>query len=156
MDSAAGTQIGPKCRTRALTGVAVHLTSAIAIIIPRPLMHAVADRRMVWMTTPIALPFVGVQPRAARRKVFGDQGTARPRVGVVPYPQALLARVARDDADDGGPIVDIGAVAFPLIGAPPGRIRGVAMRCAFFPPRSGTARRLRRQCPPLQPSVPSH
>src|SRR5262245_15328029 len=116
MDPAEGTPISPQCGARALTGVAVHLTSAVAIIISRPLMHAVADRGVVWMTAPVALPFVGIQQRAASRNVFGDQGTARPRVGVVPDPQALFAHVTRDDTDDGGPIVAIGAVAFALIG----------------------------------------
>ena len=70
----------------------------------------VADRGMGWMTTPVALPFVGVQPRAASRQVFAGEPMTSPPVRVVPYPKALLARVARDDADDGGPIVGVGAV----------------------------------------------
>ena len=135
-----GTQIGTKRRTRSLTGVAMHFTLAITIIIPRPFVYAMADGGMGWMTAPVALPFVGVQPRTASRKVFGDEGTARPRVRVVAHPQALLARVARDDADDGGPIVGIGAVAFALIGASTWRVTGIAMGRAFFPPRSGTVR----------------
>ena len=93
------------------------LALAITISIPCPLVHAVADGGVGWMTAPVALPFVGVQPRTASRKVFGNEGTASPRVRVVAHPQALLARVARDDADDGGPVVGIGAVAFALIGA---------------------------------------
>jgi hypothetical protein len=80
---------------------------------------------MGWMTAPVALPCVGVQPRAASPHVFGDEGTARPRVRVVAHPKALLARVARDDADDGGPIVGVGPVAFALIGASAGSRCGV-------------------------------
>ena len=59
--------------------------------------------------------------------------TAGPRVRVVAYPQALLARVPRDDADDGRPIVGIGAVALALIGASTWRVTGIAMGRAFFP-----------------------
>ena len=126
----------------------MHFASAITIVIPGPFAYPMADRAMDGMATPVALPFVGVQPRAASRNGFGDEGTARPRVRVVAHPEALLTRVARNNADDGRPVVGIGAVPPPLIGAPPGRIGGIAVRCAFFPPRFGTARRLRRRCPP--------
>jgi hypothetical protein len=141
-----GTQGGPKRRTRALTGVAMHFTSAITSIIPRPFVYAMADGGMGWMTAPVALPFVGVQPRAASRKGFGDEGTARPRVRVVAHPQAWLARVARDEADAGGPIVGRGAVACALIGASTWRVTGIAMGRAVFPPRSGTVRRPQTSC----------
>ena len=43
MNAPKGTQVGPKPRTGSFTGVAVHLASAIAIIIPRPLTQAAAD-----------------------------------------------------------------------------------------------------------------
>jgi hypothetical protein len=76
--------------------------SAITIIIPRPFVDTVADRGMGWMTAPVALPFVGVQLRAASRNVFGDEGPARQHIRVVAHPQAGLAGVARDAADDGG------------------------------------------------------
>ena len=36
------------------------------------------------MTAPVALPLVGVQQRAASRNVFGNEGTARPRVQTTP------------------------------------------------------------------------
>src|SRR3712207_112841 len=105
----------------------MHFTSAIAISIPRPFAYTMADRGMGWMTAPVALPFIGVQPRAASRNVVGDEATTRPRVRVVAHPQALLARVARDDADDGGPIVGIGAMAFALISTSTWRVTGIAM-----------------------------
>jgi len=54
------------------------------------------------MAAPVALPFVGVQPHAASRTGFGDAGTARPRVCMVAHPPALLSRVARDAAAEGG------------------------------------------------------
>jgi hypothetical protein len=120
----------------------------ITIVIPRPFAYPVAHRDMGWMATPIALPFVGVQLRAASWNVFGDEGTARPRVRVVAHPKALLARVARDHTDDRGPIVGISAVAFALIGASAWRVAGIVMGRAFFPPRFGTARLPQRRCPP--------
>jgi hypothetical protein len=81
-----GTQIRPKRCTRPFTGVAVHFPSAISIIIPRPFVDTMANRGMGGMTAPVALPCVGVQLRAASRQVFGDEGTARPRVRVVAHP----------------------------------------------------------------------
>jgi hypothetical protein len=89
-----GTQVGPKRRTRSLTGVAMNYTLAIPSIIPRPVVYAMADGGMGWMTAPVALPFVGVQPRTASRKVFGEEGTARPRVRVV-APHKLCSPVSR-------------------------------------------------------------
>jgi hypothetical protein len=70
VNTSESTPVGTQCRTRSLAGVAMHFASAITIIIPRPFVDAVADRGMGWMTPPVALPFVGVQPRAASRNVF--------------------------------------------------------------------------------------
>jgi hypothetical protein len=134
----------------------MNLTTAVAIIIPRPLVPAVADSRVAWMAPAIALRLIGIEQGAAYRNVLRDQRRTGVPVRMVADPPALLTRVARDDADDGGTIVGIGAVPFALIGATTGWIGGIAMRRAFFPPRFGTARRLRRHCPPSQPSVPSH
>jgi hypothetical protein len=70
VDTPKGTQVGPKRRTRSLTGMAMHFTSAIAIIIPRPFVYTMADSRMGWMTAPVALPCVGVQPRGCQPEYF--------------------------------------------------------------------------------------
>jgi hypothetical protein len=123
VDTPEGTQRGTKLRSRSFTGVAMDFTSAITFIIPRPLVATMADHGMGWMTGPVALPFVGVQPHAASRTVVGDEGTASPRVCVVAHPKAGLARIPRDDADDGGPIVGIDPMLLPLVGTPRGRIR---------------------------------
>jgi hypothetical protein len=146
VDTPEGAQIGPERGARSLAAVAMDLALPITIVIPRPFAYTMADHGMGWMTAPVALPFVGVQPRADSRNVFLDEATASPSVRVVAYPQALLARIARNDADDGRPIVGIGAVASPLIGPPPGRISGVGMGRALFPPRSGTVRRPQTSC----------
>ena len=126
MDSTEGARRGPKrCARRPLADVAVHLTLAISIIIPRPLVHAVADSRVVGMALAIALPLIGVEPRAAHREVLRDQRRAGARIGMLADPQALLPRLARDQTDDRGTIIGVGPVPFPFIGAPPGRIGGV-------------------------------
>jgi hypothetical protein len=146
MDPAEGAQVGTKRLPGPFTGGAVHLTSAISIIIRRPLVHAVADGGMERMATPIALPRVGREQRAARWDVLRDQCRAGTGVCMVADPEPVLAHVPRDHTDDGWGIVGIGPMPAPFIGAPPGRIGGVRMRRACFPPRRGTARRPRRPC----------
>jgi hypothetical protein len=59
VDPTEGAQGGPQRCARPFTGVAVHFTLAIAIIIPCPLMDAMADRGMGWMTAAVA-QFIGV------------------------------------------------------------------------------------------------
>jgi hypothetical protein len=145
MDAPEYPQVGPERRASSLAGVAVDLAAAIAVIIPRPLVHTVADGGMGWMAPPIALPLIGMELRAASGDVLRNQGRTGTPIGMVAHPEALLTRVPRDDADDGGPIVGIGAVPSPLIGMPPGRIGGIAMGRAFFPRRCGTVHPPQRQ-----------
>jgi hypothetical protein len=156
MDSTEGAQIGAKRCAGPLAGVAVHLTWAISLIIPRPLVHAVADRRVVGMAPALALPLIGVEPRAAHRDVLRGQRRAGARLGRLAAPHALLPRLAREQTDERGTLMGVGPVPVPFLGAPPGRSGGVSMGGACFPPRCGTAPRLQRRCPPSWPSVPSH
>lgn len=65
-------EVRAKRRAGPFTGIAVHFTSAISIIIPCPLVHAVADGAMARMAAPIALPLIGIEPCAARRNVLCD------------------------------------------------------------------------------------
>jgi hypothetical protein len=65
--------------------------------------------------------------------VVSNQWLADLPVYMVAGPQALLACVARDDADDGETIIGIGAVPSTLIGAPPCWIGGIAIWSAFSP-----------------------
>jgi hypothetical protein len=146
MHAAKYPQVGPKRRARSLAGVAVNFTAAIPISIPCPFLDTMADRGMVRMTPPIALPLVGIELRAAGGHVLGDQGRTRTRIGMVADPEALLACVPRDQAHNGRTVIGVGPMPSPLIGPPPGWILGVRMGRAFFPPRSGIVRRPQRPC----------
>src|SRR5262245_38317340 len=101
VDPTEGAHIGAECRSGPFTGVAVDLASAVPVIIPGPFADAVADSGMGWVTPPIALPRIGIQLGAASRKVFHQALMTRPPVRVVAHPQPLLARLPRDQTDDG-------------------------------------------------------
>jgi hypothetical protein len=124
----------------------VDLADAITIPIPRPFPSAMAHSGVSRVATVIALPLIRIENRAVRWDVLSDQRPAGACVCTIADPKALLARVARDDADDGRPIVGIRTVPFALIGTSAWRIRGVAMGGAFFPLRSDTIRLPRRRC----------
>jgi hypothetical protein len=146
MNAPKHTQGGPERRASSLAGVAVDFSAAIAVIIPRPLVHTVANGGMGWMAPPIALPLIGMELRAASGDVLRNEGRTGAPIGMVTYPEALLTRVPRDDADEQWTIVDRGPMPFPLVGTPPGRISGIAMGCTFFPRRFGTVRPPHRRC----------
>ena len=154
VDTPEGTQIGPECRAHSPASVAMDLALTITIVIPRPFAHPVGNRGMARMAPPITLPFIGIEQCAAGRHTVSNKVVAGLPVRMVADPPALLSCVARDDADDGGTIVGIGTVPFALIGVPAWRIVGVAMRRAFFPPRSGTVRPPQRRCRALHRSAP--
>ena len=127
MDTPEGTHVGPKSRACSLTGVAMDVALAITIIIARPFVDPMANRGMGWVATAVARPFVRVQRRAVSQNGCGDERLASPPVRVVAHPKMLLARLARDDPDDRGPIVGRGAVAFALMGMSAWRVARVAM-----------------------------
>jgi hypothetical protein len=132
VDTPKGTQIGPERCARPLAGVAMDLTLAITIVIPRPFAHPVGHRGMTRMTATITLPFISIEQRASRRHVVSHQVATGVPVGMVADPPALLSRVARDDTDDGRAIVRIRPMPFALVGAPPRWIYRVRVRCAFW------------------------
>jgi hypothetical protein len=104
-----GPQVGAECRSCPFAGVAMDLALAIPMIIPRPFAHPVGHGGIARMTATIALPFGGIEPCAARGHVVGHEGVADLPVRMVTDPPALLARVARDDADEGGRCRALGA-----------------------------------------------
>jgi hypothetical protein len=146
VDPPEGPQIGAERRTCPFAGMTVDFTAAITIVIASPCMHSVAHSRVGRMTATIALPCIGVEYRARNRDVCRDQRVTGGFGRVVADPETARARVRRDDADAGGTIVGEGPVPLPLVGPPPGRILGVRMGRAFFPPRSGTVRWPQRPC----------
>jgi hypothetical protein len=146
VNAAERTEVRAERRACSFAGVAVDLAAAIPIIIPCPLVHAVADGSMGRMAAPVALPFVRVQGRALQGDILGDQVSARVPVRMVAHPKTLLPRLARDETNDGRAIIGIGAVPPPFIGAAARRITGVRVGRAFFPPRSGTVHRPQRLC----------
>jgi hypothetical protein len=146
VDSSKGPQRGAERRTCPFAGVTADLAAAIPIVIASPFMHAVADRRMGRMTATIALPFIGVEYHARSRDVGRDHVITGGFGCVIADPETALARVVRDDADDGQTIVGKGSGPFPLVRPPSGRIRGVKRGRTFFPRRSGTVRPPQRRC----------
>jgi hypothetical protein len=88
-------------------------TSAIAIVISRPLPHAISHRGMGWMAVSITLPFVGIKRRALCGDVRRHEWRAGACVGMITHPEAVLARLARPHAD-GGTIGDVGACSLRL------------------------------------------
>ena len=144
--SSKGSQIRSQRCPCPFTGIAMDLAEPIPISIPCPLMHAVTDRRVGWMAAPIALPLIGIKPRAAHGDVVGNPGVARTPIRVIADPEALFTRLPRHHTEDRGTIVGVGAVPFPLIGPPPRRVGGIGMGRAFFPPRSDTTHLPQRRC----------
>ena len=132
-DAPEGAQIGPEGRAGPFASIAVDLASAIPIIIPCPFMGAMAHGSVGGVAAVIALPFIGVQHGAAGRDVLREQVVAGLFRRVVADPEALLARVPRDDTDDGRTVVRVRPMPSPFIGTPTGRILRVKMWRAFFP-----------------------
>ncbi len=116
MNSTESAQIRPKRRAGPFTRVAVHFASVIPIVIPRPLTHAVADSGMAGVAPPIALPLIGIKPRAARRKVLRDQGRTGARVCMVADPPALLPRLTRNHANDGWAVIGLCSLRLAFFG----------------------------------------
>src|SRR5262245_40133977 len=97
VDTPEDTQVGTERRTGPFTGIAVDLPFAVSVISSGPFVDAVADRGMGRVTSPVALPLVGIQPCAASREVFHDELKTRPSVGAVAHPKPLLACLTRDE-----------------------------------------------------------
>jgi hypothetical protein len=133
MNASKGTEVRTKRGPCALAGAAMDLALAVTLILPRPFAHTRGNRVMTRMAAAITPPFVGREQGAAWGHVVGHERVAGLPIRVDTDPQALLAHVTRDNADDGRPIIARGAMPFARIGAPAWWIGGVAKLCAFFP-----------------------
>ena len=83
MNAPKGTQVGAERRAYSLAGVAVDFAAAIPIIIPCPLVHAMADGGMRRMAATIALPFIGEQDRTVPWHILGSQAVAGTPLAII-------------------------------------------------------------------------
>jgi hypothetical protein len=93
------------------------IAAAIPLIIPRPLVHAMADGGRCRMAATRALPCIGVQECAVPWHMLSHQAGAGPYVRLIADPETRLTRLPCDDADHGGTIIRIGAMSLALMGA---------------------------------------
>jgi hypothetical protein len=119
--------------SRSFTTIAVHFAYAIAIVITRPFVLSVIDRRVVLRDPVVTAILIGVDNRPLRWNGFGQNAVAGSLVAMPDYPTTLFARLATDDMNDRRPIVVIGAMSRLFIRAATGWIVRVAMRRTFFP-----------------------
>lgn len=120
------------------------LALTVTLVIPRPFTYPVGNRGLARMTAPITRPCIRREPPALGGDVVSHQGAAGAPVGMVAHPPARLARVARDDPDEGRASIRRRPMPLALVGTAPGwsgRVRG---RRAGLPPWCGTVRRPRR------------
>jgi len=94
MDAPKHSQIGPQRGTGSFTGIAMDLAFAVSIVIARPLICAMADRRMFRNASWIAGRLIGVQHRATSRDILVNQFVARPLICMATYPETMLAALA--------------------------------------------------------------
>src|SRR5215216_1997032 len=156
MHPAKDAQVIPQPCASAFTAVAMHLPHAITIVIAcpftpptagPPVAHGRVLKLEFCLNFGVALPFVSIEharPLMGRRFNYLQASYSVSRV-----PDEVAHQPARAplDREDRRAVCRIGAVPAPFVGAPARRVSGVAMWSAFFPPRSGTTRRLpaRRQ-----------
>jgi hypothetical protein len=96
MNTSESTQVSMKRRGCPITSIAMDLASAIPVIIPCPLARTVPDGGVEWIVGTIALPLVGIELCPANSNVFGNQPLTGPHMCVITHPEALLARLPRD------------------------------------------------------------
>src|SRR5947207_1337113 len=140
-DSQVGAQPGPG----SFAAVAVHLSHAVAIVVPRPLLLPMLDAGVFQLQRllhrPIAAPFIRVQRCCSGWEAALEHLPARRPVRVFPHKVADFPGAPADEGEDRRPVGGIGAVAPNLIGAAPRWIGGIGVQFPLFPPRSDTVRR---------------
>ena len=146
-DASEGAEEIAESGPEAFDGVVVDFVDAVAIEVfgPDPFARCVADGdvgAVVLGDAGIARPFVGVHG-ALRRGRVGDERGQRWAVGRVADAKSDVSGVTSDHAEHGRPIVFPVAVASRLVGSAAGRVVGMGMRNAFFPPHFDTSRRTR-------------
>src|SRR5512143_1562239 len=121
----------------------MHLADAVPVVVPRPLSRRMTDRGMSAAhrrELVIPRPFVRVdRDHRPRRPTY--HVLQRRAVSVLGDAQADLTALPAHHSADRRAVVGPSAVAAGLVRPPTRRIVRVAVRHAFFPPRSGRSRR---------------
>ena len=139
MNATKGTQkIAHRC-PHPFDSVDMNLTEAISVVIARPLVRAVIDLGVWADDMVVALPFVSVH-LGMGLSVLMDMVLQSLFVGVMDYMQAHLSALTSDRADNWRSVIVIGAMSPSFVGSSSGRIVGIGVVFAFFPPRSETFR----------------
>ena len=139
MNTPQGTQEVAHRGPHPFSRVDMHFADVISIIVTRPLLGTVADGGMRPDDVLVALPLIREYYGLCQSKAMHmrHQGSC---VGVRNYTQADLATLPPDRADDGRPIVIVGAVSAPFVSSSAGGIVGISVTFPFFPPHSETSR----------------
>lgn len=133
MQATKGAQKITQGRACAFTGVTVHFTTAIAIIVARPFTLRMTNGAMVGMNLMVGTPLITGQQGGVLGHTLVEQGmTGRP-IGMITDPRPLFAGGAGADTDDGRAIIGIGAMPAALVGAPAGGSSGRRWGVLFFP-----------------------
>jgi len=133
----------------------MNFTDTVTVIVTRPFTGArrvasvpygrVGDAQFTFYPS-IAAPFVAVENRDPSRHRAFDHVETVIATGTGTDKETHGSTIALDDRKDRRPVGLVSAVPALFVGTPPWRISRLAMRRAFFPPRSGTVRQLQRPC----------
>ncbi len=144
MDAPKHSQIGSQGGTGPLTGIAMDLSFAVPIVITCPLTRTMAHGSVCRMASRITVGLIGIEHGAPDGNILVDQFVTGLLIGMVADPKTVFAALARDQMNNGWPVIGICATPSLLIRAPARRIFGIPMGRTFFPPHSGRVRRPRK------------
>ncbi len=149
VDAPEGPQEITQPRPDPFGGVAVDLADAVAVIVARPLVSTGFELVAHLLSNPpvlgepvVATPFVRVDD-GSRSGALEHLGMDFPCSAGMQDLKGKLPGRAIDHAQNRDAVVFPAAVSLDLIASLARRIFGIGMRRTFFPPRSGTTRRLR-------------
>jgi hypothetical protein len=147
VDTTEHAQEGSQCGASTFATVAMHLADAVSIIVARPFVLAVLDRRVRRRHPLVAPILIRVDDRPDRWNRLGDDAFAGDTIRMSDDPAAFFAGLSADDMDDRRPVVVHRPVTWSFVRSTARWIIGVEMGRTFFPPRSDTVRRPRMSRP---------
>lgn len=136
MHSAKGPQEISRRGPQPLDGIDMNLADSIAIIIARPFVLTMTDRAVGALDLVGAQPFIRVTSGSLLRVAMHVllQSLA---VRMLANSQAALPAPSAKSADHRRAMIVVSSVPTLLVRSPPGRIIGIGVLVAFFPPRCG-------------------